>query len=166
MTTMQRKATPAGKPKTVKADHSSGELEVPMRVILVRPPAGVQFCLQGRGKELIDQTISTGADLSFDLVVRAAHDQKSPPRFLGPFAHGPSGGKFLYVCVGTLAGQPQSCWYRRAKIPLYVIPAKLIDQWRATPSARLEARFNATGKDGGPTCATVKLLDAGWRVVV
>ena len=165
MTAMQRKATPAGKPKAVRADRRSGELEVPLRIILVRPPSGVLFCLQG-GKELIGQTISTGADLSFDLVVRVAHDQKSPPRFLGPFAHGPSGGKFLYICIGTPAGQPQSCWSRRAKIPLYVISANLIDQWRATPSARLEARFNGTGKDGSPTCATVKLLDGGWRVVV
>jgi uncharacterized protein DUF5990 len=165
MTAMQRKATPAGRPKVIKADRRSGELEVPMRVVLVHPPAGVQFCLQGRGNELIGQTTSTGADLSFDLVVRVVHDKKSPPRFIGPFPHGPSGGKFLYVCVGTLAGQPQSCWSRRAKVPLYVIPGKLIDQWQAMPSARLEARFNGTGKDGGPTCATVQLLEDGWRVV-
>ena len=142
------------------------ELEVPMRVILVSPPAGVQFCVQGRNKELIDQTIATGADVSFNVVVRVAHDGKNAPRFLGPLVHGPSGGKFLYICVGTLAGQLQSCWSRRAKIPLYVISGKLIDQCRAAPSARLEARFNGTGTDGGPACATVKLMDGGWRLVV
>jgi hypothetical protein len=35
----------------------------------------------------------------------------------------------------------------------------------ATPGAVIEARIAGTAKDGGPACATVGLLDGGWRVV-
>jgi hypothetical protein len=45
-------------------------------------------------------------------------------------------------------------------VPLSDITEKLIRSGR-----RLEARFNGTARDGGPACATVPLLDGGWRTV-
>ena len=145
---------------------TTGEISLPLRVIVVRPPAGVQFCLQGRPGELVGQTISTGKDLAFDLVIRAVPSGAiGAPRLLGPFTQGPPAGRFLYVCSGTCAGQADSCWTRRAKIPLSGITSKLIGQLRKTPSARLEARIKGTAGDGGPACATVGLLDDGWRLV-
>ena len=109
---------------------------------------------------------STGNELSFDLTVRAsANGGTAAPRLLGPFTQGPPDGRFVYVCSGTLAGQPDSRWTRRAKIQLGGITGQLIRRALKQPEARLEARFIGTAGDGGPSCATVPLIDGGWRVI-
>ncbi len=64
---------------------------------------------------------------------------------------------------GYGAGQPGTAWDRRAKVPLRGITSSLLQE--ALDSGRLiEARIAGTGKDGGPACATVPLLE-GWRLV-
>jgi hypothetical protein len=77
----------------------------------------------------------------------------------GPFVQGPPQQRFVYVDIGTYAGQADSRWSRRLKIPLEGIPAKTIPT-----GGVLEARVPGTGRDGGPNCATVKDFD-GWKVV-
>ena len=77
----------------------------------------------------------------------------------GPFVQGPPRQRFVYVDIGTYAGQHDSCWSRRLKIPLEGIPAKTI-----RTGGVLEARVPGTGRDGGPNCATVKDFD-GWKLV-
>ena len=50
------------------------EQTVRMRIAVVRPPAGVRFCLQ-RGKENLKGTTATeGCDLHVDFEVRARPD--------------------------------------------------------------------------------------------
>jgi hypothetical protein len=94
------------------------EQSVRMRIAIVRPPAGVRFCLQ-RGKENLEGTTATeGCDLYFDFEVRARPDAGGSVHLLGTFVQGPPTGRFLYVCVGTWAGQPDSPWTRRVKVPL------------------------------------------------
>jgi hypothetical protein len=145
----------------------SEEMQLPLRVTLVAPPPGVEFCLQGGPGERFDQQCSTGTDISFDFDVRVAPG-KTPgsPSFLGTFTQGPPAARFVYICSGTLAGQSTSGWTRRAKVPLGGITSELITKVRKAPSARLEARIRGTAGDGGPACATVPLLDAGWRLSV
>ena len=92
-------------------------LPVALRVTLVRPPAGVAFCIQGRDRELLHRTQATGRDLSFDLTVLAARVGPSP-RFFGDVTQGPPAARFVYVCSGSMAGQAESCWTRRAKVAL------------------------------------------------
>jgi hypothetical protein len=41
---------------------------------------------------------------------------------------------------------------------------ELIDEALSKLSAVLEARIAGTAGDGGPACATVRLLDGGWKV--
>lgn len=48
---------------------------------------------------------------------------------------------------------------------LGAITGEMVDAVLATPGAVLEARFAGVGRDGGPACATVPLLDGGWRLV-
>jgi hypothetical protein len=140
------------------------EHELPLRVTVVRPPPGVRLCLQRDGTDRIASTVSTGADITFDFTVRAKDAVAGgPPRLLGPVTHGPPDARFVYVCSGTLAGQPDSCWSRRAKVPLAGITRAMIRQVIGGHAARLEARFEGTGKDGGPSCATVPLTGGGWR---
>lgn len=95
--------------------------------------------------------------------VRAA--AKGGLNFLGPFTQGAPSVRFVYVNMGTAAGDAESPWARRAKVPLMGITEALVDQVLKTPGARLEARFAGTAKDGLPSCASVKLLGDGWTLV-
>jgi hypothetical protein len=70
----------------------------------------------------------------------------------------------VYVNSGTLAGQVDSRWTRRAKIHLEGISWELIERALASPGTVLEARIAGMARDGGPACATVPLLDGGWRI--
>jgi hypothetical protein len=147
------------------AKHAAERLGVLIRITLLDPPRGVDFCIQGRdAQELLQRTKAAGRDLSFDLTLAAAH-VGGLPRFFGEVAQGPPTGRFVYVCSGALAGQGESCWTRRAKVPLAGITWELVQSALSDAGARLEARFHGRAGDGGPACATIKLLDGGWRLV-
>lgn len=45
-------------------------------------------------------------------------DYAGLPNSLGPFAQGPPAARFVYVDVGTYAGQKNTPWARRMKVPL------------------------------------------------
>ena len=84
-------------------------LELRLRIILERPPAGVDFGLQ-QGKGANYRTIQTqrsdGDDLTFEGTVTAKGDRgEGLPNFLGPLTQGPPGGRFLYIDIGKSAGQ-------------------------------------------------------------
>ena len=133
--------------------------ELTLRVVLATPPAGVDFGIQkGRGNtyQTIQMQRSNGGDLAFEYTV-GLKESKDPamPDFTGPLVHGPVGERFLYINIGTSAGQMDSCWNRRLKIPLRDITWKMA----AKP---LQTHVPGTAKDGGPTCATVKPF-LGWK---
>jgi len=136
---------------------------LPLRIIVLAPPPAVAFALRGRNDELVERVISTGEDIQFEPTVRVKQIAGKPPRFLGPFTFGHASQRFIYIRIGTLAGQPNSCWTRAAKVQLSGISWNQIDQARRT-NAKLEARLGGRAKDGGPLCATVALLDGGWRI--
>ncbi|HEY7635758.1 MAG TPA: DUF5990 family protein [Gemmatimonadales bacterium] len=87
------------------------------------------------------------------------------PSLLGRVTQGPPSARFVYVNSGVRAGQADSCWDRRAKVPITGITSHLIDSVEHKRGTRLEARIAGTAGDGGRACATVPLLDGGWRVV-
>ena len=122
-----------------------------LRIVLLQPPPGIDFGLQ-RGKatnyEIVQKQRSAGLDMKFELEVGV----KPGPDFNGPFVQGPKGGRFIYIGIGTYAGQADSQWSRRLKVPLTGITAT---------SGILETRIDGTGRDGGPTCATPKPF-SGW----
>ena len=156
---MARKVTLTG-PRQTQAEYT-----VPLRVTVIDPPSGVAMCLRSKDDDIVDRVISSGDDLSFDLMVRAKRiDGNDAPRLLGPFVYGPPAYRFVYIRVGTLAAQPESCWTRAAKIPLLGITWKTIDQLRRG-ARRLEVKVSGRTKCGGPFCATVPLLDGGWRAI-
>jgi hypothetical protein len=71
----------------------------------------------------------------------------------------------MYVNSGKRAGQGDSRWDRRAKAPLTGITQQMIESLEQQPGARLETRIAGAAGVGGPACATVPLLEGGWRVV-
>jgi len=136
-----------------------------LHIILQKPPTGIHFALQkghGNNFEVVATQLSDGGDLLFDLTIDIKGAGKSDtPQFGGPFVQGPAGEKFIYIGIGTFAGQPDSPWNRRLKIPLRDISWQMVNE--ATEKSGLETIVPGTAKDGTPTCATVKPF-AGWNI--
>ena len=138
------------------------ELQLPIRVIVENPPSDVTFAVQrGKAGDLLEPSASTKRNLTFEFSIRASHEADAP-NFLGPFVYGPKGERFLYVNSGTLAGQADSRWTRRAKLHLSSIDWKLVQKIASGRGAVLEGRIAGTGRDGGPSCATTPIL-GGWQ---
>ena len=143
------------------------ERELTFRIVLEKPPAGVDFALQkGKGSkyEIVQRQRSGNGDLQFEFTARVISEGKGGDvNLLGPFVQGPPDARFVYIGIGRFAGQADTEWSRRLKVPLSGISAETVD--RAGEShAVIETHVPGTGKDGGPNCATVKPF-AGWKVV-
>jgi hypothetical protein len=125
--------------------------EVTLRIVLEQPTAGVDFGLQkghGSAYEIVGKQRSKGGDLEFEFTVTAKTGKDHLPNFTGPFVQGPAGERFVYINIGTYAGQTNTPWSRRLKIPLSGI------SWDMLRSEKvLVAHIPGTGKDGGPSCA-------------
>ncbi len=147
--------------------NSRPEIELRLRIVLVAPPIGVDFGVQdGKGSayQTIEKQRSDGTDLKFECTVTVRDNrQDGSPNFVGSLAQGPVGARFVYIDVGKLAGQSDSCWERRIKVPLTSIHWELIEEASADAKRTLTAHLPGTGKDGGPSCATVQPTD-GWRL--
>jgi hypothetical protein len=134
-----------------KAGAKELSAEVALRIVLQAPPADVDFALQkGRGSayETVLKQRSKGKDLEFDFTVAVKSGKDVLPDFAGPFVQGPSGERFVYLDIGTCAGQMNTPWSRRLKIPLSGITWELVRAGKV-----LVALVPGTGTDGGPSCA-------------
>jgi hypothetical protein len=139
------------------------ERQVTLRVIVERPPAGVDFGVQeGHGNDYrtVQKQRLTKDDLRFEFPIRVKEGKTGEPNFLGPFAQGPAHNRFIYLDIGTYAGQVNTPWSRRLKIPLAGITWPMIEQ-ASDAAIVIEVRVPGTGRDGGPTCGTVKKF-SGW----
>ena len=145
------------------------ERELTFRVVLQEPPSGVDFGLQlGRGADYktVQKQRSRGQDLHFEFSVTVmAANNKAAPDFRGPVVQGPAGQRFVYIDIGTCAGQIDTPWSRRLKIPLIGITPVMIDRASVDGRTVLETRVPGTGRDGGPACATVKPFH-GWKTAL
>ena len=140
--------------------------ELTFRIVLEKPPAGIDFGLQkGNGSkyETVQKQRSANKDLHFEFTVRIKNDKESPPNFLGPFVQGTPKDRFIYIDIGTCAGQTNTVWSRRLKVPLTGIAQDMINKVMTDSSLLLETKVPGTGKDGGPNCATVKPFN-GWQL--
>ena len=143
------------------------ERELILRIVVERPPVGIDFGLQkGRGSdyETIQKQRSKVKDLHFEFSLRVKATSKgATPTFLGSLVQGPPGDRFVYLDIGTSAGQMGTCWNRRLKIPLSGISWNTINR-SVDKRVILETRVPGTGRDGGPNCGMVKPFD-GWKLV-
>ncbi|WP_153800355.1 DUF5990 family protein [Foetidibacter luteolus] len=140
------------------------ESEITLQIVLTKPTPGVVFGLQkgsGNNYETLQRQISAFTDLSFRFTVKVKGDRAKEkfPTFSGSYVQGPSGSKFVYIDIGTYAGQSDTPWSRRLKIPLTGITWEDIDS--LSGDSMLETNVPGTGRDGGPNCATVKPFK-GW----
>ena len=139
-------------------------MEIRLRIILKRPTPGVDFALQKGGGSKYDtvqkQRSSPHADLKFEFPVTVKSDKDGAPDFFGMFVHGVRGDRYVYIDIGTYAGQTNTNWSRRLKVPISRITWELIDS-----QSTLVGEIPGSGKDGGPSCAYVwmKTLAEPWQ---
>ena len=139
--------------------------EISFRIILQKPPAEIDYGLQmghATKYEVVGRQCATGDDLIFEFTINPKPGKDSAIDFSGLFVQGPVGGRFIYINIGASAGQINTMWNRRLKIPLIGITQSQIDEILKRQGV-LETSVPGTGKDGGPNCATVKPF-AGWSV--
>lgn len=131
------------------------QVQIPMRIVIENPVAGVLHSLQAKDSHPLDPKRSTaGEPLAFDFPIRVAPG----PKFFGDQVRreGPQ-RRFVYIRVGQSAGEWSSPWSRRMKIDIHDIEQTLLD--RAAAGEGVVAIFvNGTGKDGTPACATVPAI--------
>jgi hypothetical protein len=139
-------------------------LLLPLRIVVVRPPPGVAFALQSSRTDLVPPVLVSDEEIVLEATVRLHGRPDGSPNLLGPVTHGPPADRFLYVNSGTLAGQPDSRWTRRAKVKTAGITRALVDEALAAPGSVVEARIAGTTRDSGPCCGTTPLLDGGWTL--
>jgi hypothetical protein len=128
---------------------------VTLRLIIDDPVPGVRYSLQKDDLPFEPHTAGDGP-IAFELPVTLHPDG----RMSGPFVRREGTvRRFVYIRIGTSAGDHASPWSRRAKIDIHDIPKTLL-----APGALLEVHLPGRGKDGSPACATVRPV-APWRPV-
>lgn len=140
--------------------------ELAVRITLERPPSGIDFGVQkgsGHTYETILLQKSGEGNLSFAFTIVLKKNKAGLPDFAGLCVQGPPNERFIYIGIGKAAGEVNSVWSRRLKVPLSGISPEMIEQLLADSSLILETSVPGTGKDGGPNCATVKPFP-GWKL--
>ncbi len=128
---------------------------VTLRLIIDDPVPGARYSLQKDDMPFEPRTAGDGP-LAFELPITLQADG----RMTGPFVRREgSVRRFVYIRIGTSAGDHAAHWSRRAKIDIHDIPRALL-----VPDALLEVHLPGRGKDGSPACATVRPV-IGWRAV-
>ena len=138
---------------------------VPLRIVVLHPPPEVTFAVQWGKADLLPPTSVSASEVVFEFSVRLGSPRPDgAPKLMPPFAHGPAHDRFIYVNSGTLAGQEDSPWTRRAKIKTAGISSDLVDEVASSKSSVPEVRIEGVGRDGGPPAGSVPLA-GGWRAV-
>ncbi len=122
---------------------------------------GVTMMVQRGSDEFLPPSLSSAEKLVFDLEL-TVDTTGTTPNFLGKYAQGPKAARFIYVNSGTYANQ-HSIWSRRAKISLMTITGEQIQAVVSKAGMILQTKFEGVGRDGGPTCASVKGIV--WKIV-
>ena len=152
----------------------NGEQIVRLRVRLADAPpracagyAEIEGGIQ-RKAEVLPGEVGPDGLPRFACELRARRDTETgAPVFLGPFAFGPPGGRFLYVSWSAVRpAEPGTgrAMFRRAKVPLGRITWAQVEEVAAGTGVVLEATVPGVAGDGGPVCATVR-PQGGWQVV-
>ena len=135
--------------------------EIPLRIVVIGPLPGVAMKVQRGKDELLPPRTCSAERMVFGFTV-SVDMTEAKPNFLGKYAQGPKDARFVYVNSGTYAGQ-HSVWGRRAKISLMAITGEQIQEVISNERRVLTTQFEGVGRDGGPTCASVKGIE--WKVV-
>src|SRR5215813_8494606 len=102
-----------------------------LRIIVLDPPPNILWALQLGRDEMVKPSSATKSRIAFDFTVDVAEGgPKGAFRLRGPAVQGRPGARFVYLRIGTYAGQTGTEVARRAKISLEGITRKLLDAVR------------------------------------
>jgi hypothetical protein len=144
-------------------DKSAMRQDLLVRIQVVEPPPGVPWALQLGRSDLLPP-VKGEKGLKFEATIRLVVNAHGDLDFRGPAVQGPRGGRFVYLTSGVRAGQLGSIWDRRAKVSLEGLREVLASAPGGASITTASARIAGAARDGGPACASVPLLDEGWRV--
>jgi Family of unknown function (DUF5990) len=115
-------------------------------------------------KELCPGVEREDGSMQFECEVRVKGNLKNGnPNFLGPWVHGPSEARHLYLnWLGTEGDERVQ--FGRMKIHLASITWEQIEAVSQTAGGVLEATVSGVNEKGAPACASVPLLGEGWIV--
>ncbi len=113
-----------------------------------------------RGDQVIFETPGDTSSQNFDITVQVGENMDGTPNFLGPFVHGPVGGRFLYLVWFDKKGESKMM-FRRAKINLQHLGWPEINT-AILSQKHIKAQVFLTDKKGGPACATFKPENINW----
>jgi hypothetical protein len=149
-------------PRRFSRGEAVTEQTVKRRVIVRDPLLGVEVRLQLGRKDLAPPMKRTASEAIFEFELARESRPNDSVVFRGPAAQGPPASRFVYINSGTYAGQGDSPWGRRAKIPLTEIRGTLVAKALKRSGSVLVGVIDGRGRDGGPAGATVPLLHGGW----
>lgn len=112
-------------------------------------------------QEVIEDVAADVEEAVFIAPIRVEFKAAGAANFLGPFVHGTSRERFLYLCWGERNGEH---WegFGRAKLQLLPIPHPLL--FRASDNnSPLEVSINMTDEKGKPIYATIKEKQLFWQ---
>lgn len=140
-----------------KADQT----EIRARIVIENPVPGVLHSLQQDDKPLDPKRSKAGEPLSFEFPLRI-EPTGDGYRFFGPQVRREGKERrFVYIRIGTAAGDHGSPWTRRMKVDIHDIEPGLLAA--AASGKVIEGRFDGTARDGSPACATIRPI--AWRAV-
>ncbi len=123
---------------------------IQLKIILILPTPNVLYGLQkgsGTNYETVQKQLSTkDKNLAFEFTIETRIKDDTVD-YYGPFVQGPKNQRFVYINIGTSAGDFVSPWTRRLKVPLTGIIPQNTNYTTSVPG---------TDKHGNPNCATVK----------
>jgi hypothetical protein len=138
------------------------QTEVRARIVIERPVPGVLHSLQDDDAPLDAKALKAGEPLAFDFPLRIERTPDGGAKFFGKQVRREGRlRRFVYIRIGTSAGQHLSPWTRRMKIDIHDIDPALLD--KAMAGRVLVGSVDGTLPDGSPACATVRPVT--WKVV-
>lgn len=136
--------------------------EISLKILLQHPVEGTMYGLQkGKGPnyETVQAQLGKGQDLTFDFTAKVKKRNGSSVRLTSPFVQGSPGNRFVYIVIGSYAGQIASRWSGRLKVPLSETTLEILQ----SDESNCLWSCVVPGKDTGgkPVFATVKPFE-GW----
>ena len=134
---------------------------VTLRVTIEGPVPGVALAVQ-RGRDAFVAPVRAGAEaVTFQVSAEVRERSDGTLVLAGAEVQGPPAARFLYIAVGTRAGQPASPWERRARCrspasrsTCSPLPARN-QAWCSPPGSLAEP------ETGGPPARRSRCLAAG-----
>lgn len=135
--------------------------EINLRIMLQNPMEGTLYGLQkGKGPdyETVQGQIGNGSDIVFKFAILIKEMKASIPTITGPFVQGPKGNRFIYIGIGSYAGQIGTVCNGRIKVPL---PESAFENIQSEEEYLWSCNIPGRNKDGKPVFATIKPFE-GW----